>query len=112
VKACEGSILPSRKKKSRKKQADPWWFSPTRFDVVFKAKVYRQFNSVLLQKIAYEFARAQYPTRSRRAKNDWTEPVVVDAATYLLSCSIDENNRKIVVTYIRPPKKMLRTRRR
>jgi threonyl-tRNA synthetase len=96
---------------SRKKQADPWWFSPTQFDIIAIAKVYRRLPYLAVQKVLYTLAQAKYPTRPKRAKNDWMESVYVDGATYQLSCRIDENEKKIVVTNIRPPKGMSRTRR-
>jgi len=96
---------------SRKKQEDPWWFSPTIFDIMATAKVLQKFNSAMLQKIFHAMTRLMYPNRPRRAKSSWTEAVDVDGATFQLSCYIDENAKKIVVTYIKPPKKMMRSRR-
>jgi hypothetical protein len=96
---------------SRKKLEDPWWFTPSIFDVVAIDKVYRKLSATLVQKILYTMTKAMYPTRPRRAKDTWFEPVCLDGATFQLSCRIDENNKKIVVTNIRPPKKMMRIRR-
>jgi hypothetical protein len=98
--------MPSRKEKDA-----PWWFSPTKFDITAINKVYRKLPYLKVQKIFYIMAQAKYPTRPRRAKNEWMESVCVDGSTYQLSCRIDENNKKIVVTNIRPPKGMTRTRR-
>lgn len=96
---------------SRKKQDDPWWFSPTQFDVVAIDKVYRHLPYLLIQRVLRALTKAQYPTRPRRAKDTWIEPVSLEGTMYQLSCRIDEENRKIVVTHIRFPKKMFRTRR-
>jgi hypothetical protein len=96
----------------KKDEADPWWFSPTIFDVIPNAKVLRQFKYSLIQKIIYAFTKVQYPNRPRRAKHDWMEPPLeIDGAKFTLTCSIDENNKKIVIKDIRTPKKMIRSRR-
>jgi hypothetical protein len=99
-----GSNMPSGKKRP-----DPWWYTPTIFDVVAIAKVYRHLPYLLIQRILRELAKTLYPTRPRNAKDMWIEPVTLDGALFQLSCRIDEKNRKIVVTNIRPPKKMMRT---
>lgn len=97
---------------SKKNQGDdPWWFSPTQFDVVAKAKVYRYLPYLLIQRVMKELAKTQYPTRPKRAKDTWIEPVRMEGTTYQLSCRIDEVNKKIVVTHIRFPKKMFGIRR-
>lgn len=97
---------------SRKERDSPWWFSPTRFDIIAIDKVYRKLPNLVVQKVLYTMAQAKYPTRPKRAKYAWMESVCVDGATFQLSCRIDENNKKIVVTNIRPPSKMVRKPRR
>lgn len=95
-----------------KKDEDPWWFSPSIHDVIPNAKVLRQYRHAIIQKVIYAFTQVQYPNRPRRSKNDWVEPpLIVDGAKYTLTCSIDENNKKIVIKDIRVPKKMFRSRR-
>ena len=95
-----------------KKDEDPWWYSPTIFDVIPNAKVLRQIKYATIQKVIYAFTEVQYPNRPRRAKNDWEEPpILVDGTKYTLVCSIDEKNRKIVIKNIRTPKKRFRFRR-
>jgi hypothetical protein len=85
--------------------------TPTIFDTVAINKVYRRLPYLLVQRVLYTLAKAQYPTRPRSAKDTWIEPVSLEGAMYQLSCRIDENNKKIVVTNIRPPKKMMRSLR-
>lgn len=98
---------------SRKTKAKPWWFPPTitHFDVIPNDKVLREYNYAIIQKISYEFAAKQYPNRPLRA-NEWTEPVVVDGATYIPTLSIDEINRRVVIKNIRPPKMLRKGRRK
>jgi len=93
---------------SRKDKDSPWWFSPSRFDIIAAAKVYRKLPNLVVQRVLYAMAQAKYPNRPRRAKNTWMESVFTDGGTFQLSCRIDEDNKKIVVTNIRPPSKMLR----
>lgn len=50
-------------------------------------------------------ARNRYPTRPKRAKKSWAEPVCIEGMTYVLSCHIDEEEKLIVVKNIRVPKK-------
>jgi hypothetical protein len=108
VKFNGGSELPSRKKKE-----DPWWFSPTIFDVVATDKAIHQSRlpPLIVQRVLYAMARAKYKTRPRRANRSWPETVLLDGATYQLSCEIDQNEKKIVVTYIKAPKEMRKPRR-
>jgi len=94
---------------SRKDKPDPWWFTPGFWDVIPSAKVNREFNHALLQKITYAFINARYPTRPRKA-NDWTEPCIVDGSKYTLSCGIDETNHKIKISFIRTPNKPTKKR--
>lgn len=97
---------------SRKKKEDPWWYSPSIFEIIPTEKAIRrcQLHSLLIQKILIAMANARFPTRPRRAKRNWVEPVYVDGAMYQLSCHVDGKEKVIVVTNIRPPKKMRRTR--
>ena len=95
---------------SRKKQEDPWWFTPSQFDAIAAAKVYRKLTPELIQKILYTMTSAKYPIRPRRAKDTWLESARLDGQTYQLSCRIDEGNKKIVVTNIRAPREMRRKR--
>lgn len=96
-----------------KKKEDPWWFSPSIFQVQATDKAIRcaHLDSLLLQKIFYTLAKARYPTRPRRARKNWIENVYVDGTMYQLNCFIDENAKMIVVTDIRSPKEMRRTRK-
>jgi hypothetical protein len=98
---------------SRKKPNDPWWFSPSIFDVVAIDKVYQQSKlpPLLIQKVLHALAEARFPTRPRRAKKEWVESVYVDGTTFVLSCHIDQNEKKIVVKNIRPTKKLTRPKR-
>ena len=89
---------------SHKDKVDPWWFTLGFWDVIPSAKVLREYNHALLQKITYAFISARYTDRPKKA-NDWTEPVIIDGAKYTLSCHIDETNIKIVITFIRTPNK-------
>lgn len=91
---------------SKKDKAEPWWFTPTKWDGIAEDKVYRQLNYLLVKRILQALLKVQYPTRPRRAKNNWTESIVVDGSRFVLSCRIDENNHKIVVMNIRPLKKI------
>jgi hypothetical protein len=100
----EGQKLPSKKAKEL-----PWWHELDSWDVIPSAKVLRGYNYALLQKIIYAFAKARYTDRPKKsAKCSWAEPVIVDGAKYALSCVVDEVNKKVVITYIRTPKKMKR----
>lgn len=63
-------------------------------------KVRREYNAALVSKIVHQFTLARYPTRPNRAKNDWTEPVILEGTKYLLSCGIDEDLHRIVIKYI------------
>lgn len=92
---------------SRKFKAKPWWFKPNVWDVIPNARVLREIDYALLQKIINAFVKAKYPTRPKKAKTSWSEPVIVDRVKHVLSCSIDEANHKIVITYIRTPKKRM-----
>src|SRR4030042_5448764 len=103
MKLIGGSKLSSKKTKD-----SPWWFDLDPWDVIPNARVLREYNYALLQKVIHAFVKARYTDRPKRAKSSWTEPVVVDGAKYVLSCSIDEINEKVVITYIRTPKKMKR----
>ncbi len=58
----------------------------------------------MVQKILHQLTLAQYPTRPNKAKCSWIEPVQVEGTWYILSCSIDEDTKNIVVSYIKPKK--------
>ena len=95
---------------SRKKRPDPWWYSPSRFQVIATPKAIRycKLPPLLIQKILSTLADAKFPTRPKRAKRNWVEPVCTDGTMYQLSCYVDINQKMIVVTNIRIPKKMRR----
>ena len=97
---------------SRKERPEPWWYSPTRFQVIATPKAIRncELPALLIQKILNALADSRFPTRPRRAKRKWVEPVCVGEAMYQLSCSVDVIEKMIVVTNIRPPKKMRRVK--
>jgi len=98
---------------SREKQEDPWWFSPSVFQMIATDKAIRrcQLSSLLIQKILSTLAKARYPTRPKRARKNWVENVCVDGTMYQLNCYVDENTKMIVTTDIRPPKEMRRTQK-
>lgn len=58
-----------------------------------------------VQRVMYTLTQAQYPTRPKNAKDTWLEPVNFAGISYFLSCRIDEDNKKIIVTNIRKRKK-------
>lgn len=109
MKSNGGSPLPSRKTRDK-----PWWFSPSVFNIIPTEKTIRrcQLHPLLIQKILTTMAGARFPTRPKRAKMNWLEPVCVDGAMYQLSCHIDRNEKIIVVTNIRVPKKMRKPKKR
>lgn len=109
MKSNGGSLLPSRKT-----QDEPWWFSPSVFDIIPTEKTIRRckLHPLLIQKILTSMAEARFPTRPKRAKMNWLEPVFVGGAMYQLSCHIDRNEKIIVVTNIRVPKKMRKPKKR
>jgi hypothetical protein len=96
---------------SRKNKPDPWWFNLSYWDVVPSQKVNEQFNHALLAKITYAFINAKYPNRPKKV-HDWMETFSIDGAKYMLSCHIDETNRKVVwkkVTSSNKPQKKRHT---
>jgi hypothetical protein len=99
--------LPSKKKQKE----DPWWFSPSIFQVTATDKAIRhcQLPSLLLQKIFSTLVKARYPSRAKRPRKSWVENVTVDGALYQLICYADEKTKMIVATDIRPPKEMRKT---
>lgn len=90
---------------------DPWWFSPSIFQVIATDKAIRrcQLPALLIQRILYVLATTRYPSRPKRARKNWIENVFVDGVLYQLNCFVDENTKMIVVTDIRAPKEMRRT---
>lgn len=99
--------MPSKKKK----EEDPWWFSPSIFQVIATEKAIRrcQLDGLLIQRIFNALVKARYPSRAKRAGKDWVENVTVDGALYQLICYVDEKTNMIVATDIRPPKQMRKT---
>ena len=99
--------LPSKKKK----EEDPWWFSPSMFQVIATEKAIRrcQLDGTLIQRIFNALTKARYPSRAKRARKDWVENVTVDGALYQLICHVDDKTKMIVTTDIRPPKEMRKT---
>jgi hypothetical protein len=99
-------MLPSRKKKE-----DPWWYSPTEFQIIATERAIRrcQLHPLLIQKIFVAMAKRRYPTRPKRAKRKWVELVCVDDVFYQLSCHVNED--MIVVTNISINKKVRKPKR-
>lgn len=86
---------------------DPWWFSLDVWDIIPNSQVLQEINYALLQKIINALANAKYPSRPKKAKTKWVEAVIVDNVKHIISCRIDEANEKVVITYIRTPKKRI-----
>jgi hypothetical protein len=84
-----GQKLPSAKK------PEPWWFNLTFWDVISSSKVTQEYNAALLQKITHEFINARYPNRPKKP-NDWMETCEIEGAKYIMTCHIDETNKKVV----------------
>lgn len=98
---------------SRKEKEDPWWFKPLDLQIFVTEKAVRKckLHSLKIQAIITAMVKAKYPTRPRRAKRSWVEPVCVDGEFYHLSCHIDNDEKRIVVKNIRVPRKVRRTKR-
>jgi len=98
---------------SRKKREDPWWYSPSIFQIIATDKAIRrcQLAPLLIQKILNTLAKVRYPTRPKRARKNWVENVWVDGIMYQLNCFVDEKTKMIVATDIRAPKEMRRPRK-
>ena len=96
--------MPSNKK------GNPWWYSPTVWNVLFTPDVIKEskIHSLLLQKIATTLADKPFPTRPKRARHNWLEDVVLDGVLYQLSCCVDEYQKEefIVIKNIRTHKKL------
>ena len=97
---------------SPRERPDPWWYSPTRFQVIATPEAIRkcELSPLLIVKITNALADSRFPTRPRRAKRKWVESVCVEGAMYQLTCCVDTTEKMIVITYIRPPKRMRRTK--
>ena len=98
----EDHVLPDRKERE-----ELWWFSPSVHQIIATDKAIKRCNlpPLLIQRIFTTMAEARYPTRPKRAKTSWLEPVCVDGVTYQLSCMLDKEEKMIVVKNIRTPVK-------
>lgn len=96
-----------------KEDEDPWWLSPSIFQIMMtkKATDHANLKNFLLAKISHALASARFATRPKRARKNWVENVCVDGVTYQLNCFVDEKTKMIVISDIRAPKTMRRTHR-
>lgn len=95
---------------SNKKGKNPWWYSPSVWDIMFTTDAVKEsgLHSLKLHKIASTMADKPFPTRPKRARHNWLESVTVDGVLYELSCCVDDYQNKefIVVRNIRTHKKL------
>jgi hypothetical protein len=80
---------------SQKTKTLPWWFTLSKWDVIPSQKVTQQFTPTVLQKLNHAFINAQYPNRPKKV-NEWTETYIIDGAKYMISCHINEVNKKVI----------------
>lgn len=92
---------------------NPWWYYPYVNEIIPTEKAIKRcrLHPLKIQQILSTMARARFPTRPKRAKKSWLEPVCVDYVTYQLSCHIDAREHAIVVTNIRVPRGMKKRKR-
>ena len=95
---------------SKKKRDDPWWYSPSVWNVMFTPDAIKEsgIHPLKLEKIARTLADKPFPTRPKRARHGWLEEVILDGVLYQLSCCVDDYQKEefIVIKNIRTHKKM------